>query len=103
MECSDWCQCYWKLIDHKQYIKYTLLFIFDLNKSRSNLEKHGIDFIRSQEIWSDVNRIEAPARNPGEKRFSVIGSISGDVRVAYITYRGEHVRVISVRRARKNE
>ncbi|OQY29431.1 MAG: hypothetical protein B6I38_08235 [Anaerolineaceae bacterium 4572_5.1] len=28
-------------------------FEFDPNKSKSNLEKHGIDFIRAQKLWDD--------------------------------------------------
>ena len=39
----------------------------------------------------------------GEPRFLVIGMIEGKVWTGVITYRGEAVRIISVRRSRKEE
>jgi len=47
--------------------------------------------------------IEIPARTSGEPRFLVIGKISGEPWSAVITYRREKIRVISVRRSRKEE
>ena len=49
-------------------------FEFDPNKSKANRAKHGIDFIKAQQLWS-----------------------------AIITYRQGRVRIISVRRSRKEE
>ena len=34
---------------------------FDERKSRANREKHGIDFVQAQAIWSDPDLIEIPA------------------------------------------
>jgi antitoxin HigA-1 len=48
-------------------------------------------------------RIEIPARTLGEPRFAVIGLIADGHWSAVITYRGEAVRLISVRRSRKGE
>lgn len=47
--------------------------------------------------------VEVPARTEEEQRFLVVGMISGRHWSAVITYRGERVRIISVRRARDEE
>ncbi|MEO0409171.1 MAG: BrnT family toxin [Cyanobacteria bacterium P01_A01_bin.135] len=78
-------------------------FEFDPAKSQANLQKHGIDFLDAQQIWIDSDRIEIPARTVDEPRFLVIGKIAGKVWSAVITYRGESIRIISVRRSRKQE
>ena len=47
--------------------------------------------------------LEIPARTDDEPRYLVIGKISELHWSAVITYRGENVGLISVRRARKEE
>jgi uncharacterized DUF497 family protein len=78
-------------------------FEFDPDKSVANKAKHGIDFIEAQAIWTDSNRLEIPARSIGEPRHQVIGCISKTTWSAFITYRNEKIRIISVRRARPEE
>ena len=78
-------------------------FEFDPAKSAANLEKHGIDFVGAQELWSDPDRLEIPARSLDEPRIQVIGRIGDVVWSAFITIRRERVRIISVRRARDEE
>jgi uncharacterized protein len=78
-------------------------FEFDLKKSDSNLERHGIDFIQAQELWLDLERIEVPAKTMEENRSMVIGRIGAKHWSAIVTYRGDKVRLISVRRSRKEE
>ena len=78
-------------------------FEFDEAKSRANHEKHGIDFVQAQTIWKDPDLIEIPAITVDEPRFLVIGRIDGKHWSAVITYRGEFIRVISVRRSRSEE
>ncbi len=39
-----------------------MIFEYDVNKSRTNLEKHGIDFDAAQALWEDDNRIETLAK-----------------------------------------
>jgi len=80
-----------------------LVFEFDEAKSRANREKHGIDFVQAQTIWKDPDLIEIPAITVDEPRFLVIGRIDGKHWSAVITYRGEFIRVISVRRSRSEE
>lgn len=78
-------------------------FEFDDNKSQSNKEKHGIDFVEAQVLWNDPDRIEIPALTQEEPRVLVIGKIALKHWSTVITYRGENVRLISVRRARLKE
>jgi uncharacterized DUF497 family protein len=76
---------------------------FDPAKSAANLAKHDIDFTTAQSIWRDTHRIEVPGRTTDEPRWMVIGQIDGRCWSAVVTYRGEHVRIISVRRSREEE
>jgi len=78
-------------------------FEFDLAKSEKNKQKHGIDFHDAQVLWDDPDMIEIPAKTTDEPRFMVIGKIAGIYWSGVITYRGEKIRVISVRRSRKEE
>jgi hypothetical protein len=78
-------------------------FEFDSKKRQSNKKKHGIDFYLAQALWDDSDLIEIPARTSGEPRFLVIGKISGEPWSAVITYRREKIRIISIRRSRKEE
>lgn len=78
-------------------------FEFDLQKSQSNGQKHGIDFEKSQLLWADPDRIQIPARTEDEPRFMVIGKIEGKHWSAIFTFREDNIRIISVRRSRKEE
>jgi len=78
-------------------------FEFDSQKSQSNKKKHGIDFCEAQALWNDPDLIEIPARTSDESRFLVIGKISGQHYSGVITYRTEKIRIISIRRSRKEE
>lgn len=78
-------------------------FEFDPRKSGSNKEKHGIDFVEAQLLWLDVDRVEIPVKTMDEPRVLVIGRIRAKHWSAVITPRGGKVRLISVRRSRKEE
>ena len=78
-------------------------FEFDSDKSKLNREKHGIDFYEAQALWNGPDCIEIPVKTIDESRFLVIGKISDKHWSAIITYRNEKVRIISVRRSRKEE
>ena len=78
-------------------------FEFDAQKSAANKAKHGIDFVEAQALWDDPDLIEIPARTSDEPRFLVIGKIEGKLWSAIFTYRNEQVRLISVRRSRREE
>ena len=78
-------------------------FEFDKQKSRSNKEKHRIDFVEAQVLWHDISRIEIPARTKDEPRVLVVGTINKKHWTAAVTYRDNKTRVISVRRSRPEE
>lgn len=78
-------------------------FEFDPQKSEGNKKKHGIDFNEAEELWEDPDLIEIPVKTSDEPRFLVIGKISEKHWSGVITYRGEKIRIISVRRSRKEE
>ena len=78
-------------------------FEFDPIKGKINKEKHGIDFGEAQALWADPDLIEIPVKTMDELRYLVIGKIAEKHWSGIITYRSNTVRIISVRRARKEE
>ncbi|MBD3229417.1 MAG: BrnT family toxin [Candidatus Lokiarchaeota archaeon] len=78
-------------------------FEFNKRKSTSNKNKHGIDFYEAQKVWDDTDFIEIPGKTSDEARVVVIGKISEKHWSAVFTYRSENIRIISVRRSRKEE
>lgn len=79
------------------------MFEFDPAKSQANKEKHGIDFVEAQALWDDPGLLEIPARTSDEERFVLIGLIADKHWSAVVTYREDRIRIISVRRSRKEE
>ncbi len=54
----------------------TRSFEWDAEKSKSNLEKHGIDFETATNLWNDPKSVEVMAKKiKGESRFGVIGML----------------------------
>ncbi len=80
-----------------------MLFVFDPAKSAANKAKHGINFEEAKQLWDNPLLLEAPARTIDEPRFIAIGVIGQKHWTAIYTYRQTAVRLISVRRARKEE
>lgn len=78
-------------------------FEYDEQKSRSNLDKHGIDFEAAQALWNDPSLLEVRARSEDEERYLLIGRIGNQHWSAVVTYRDGRIRLISVRRARNTE
>lgn len=78
-------------------------FEWDNEKSKKNKEKHGIDFEDAKGLWRDENRIEIHAPYPLEDRRIIIGKLHNKVWTAIYTMRGDTIRMISVRSARKRE
>jgi hypothetical protein len=78
-------------------------FEFDERKSQANEAKHGIDFVEAQALWLDERVVEVPARSDDEPRSLVVGRIAGRHWSAFVTHRGQNIRLISVRRSRSEE
>jgi hypothetical protein len=84
-----------------------MLFEWDEEKERINIAKHGIDFETAARVFADENRLELyDARHSDEEdRYMAIGMI-GDVMyivTVVFTERNEAIRLISARKATKQE
>lgn len=78
-------------------------FEFDPGKGEENKRKHGVDFIDAQALWEDPDLVEIPAKTSDEPRFLVVGCIAGKHWSGIVTYRSDKIRIISVRRSRREE
>jgi len=78
-------------------------FEFDSDKSMSNLAKHGIDFDDAKQLWRDPKVLIVRAREAIEARWIAIACVEKKHWSAIFTYRGERIRIISVRRSRAKE
>jgi hypothetical protein len=78
-------------------------FEFDAEKSEANRKKHGISFDEAKILWRDVRALVRPARSEGEVRGMLVAKHGEKLWAAIFTRREDKVRIISVRRARKNE
>ena len=77
---------------------------WDNNKAASNLIKHKIDFEDAKNIFLDPNRLEREdQRDYNETRIQVIGIVNQVVLFVVYTKRNGKNRIISARRANKNE
>ncbi|MBM2811222.1 MAG: hypothetical protein HW416_1981 [Chloroflexi bacterium] len=76
-----------------------MLFEWDENKRRANIDKHGFDFIDVVEVL-DGEHVRVPSHDRGgESRWLAVGQIGGRFATVIYTMRGEAYRIISVRRA----
>jgi uncharacterized DUF497 family protein len=80
-----------------------MVFEYDQEKSARNKQKHGIDFDEAKALWDDPEFVEIPAKVTDEPRALVIGRIGDKHWSAVITQRNDNIRLISVRRSRKEE
>lgn len=71
-------------------------------KAASNRRKHGIDFDDAVEIFYGPSLLRRSDRN-AEERWLAIGEAEGRVVAVVFTWRGDTLRIISARRARRNE
>jgi len=78
-------------------------FEWDAEKSRTNQDKHGIDFDAAKNLWLDEDQIEILAPHPIEDRRIIIAKYHKKIWAAIYTIRDDTIRIISVRRARKRE
>ena len=77
---------------------------WDEQKHLANVKKYGIDFIDLPEVLDgDVVIIPDERFDYGETRFILIGILKSQVVVVAYTERGENIRIISARKATKNE
>jgi len=77
-------------------------FEWDQSKSASNEAKPGISFAAATALWNGPS-FTFPSNQPGEERHLAIGLINGKHWTVIFTQRGGSIRLISARRARKDE
>ena len=77
-------------------------FEWDDQKRELNLAKHGIDFDDAIEVFSGPIILRRSDRNH-EERWTALGCSDNRLIVVVFTRRTEVIRIISARRARKNE
>ena len=79
-------------------------FAWDEAKREANLRKHGIDFVGIEQVFAGETVTILDARfDYGEERFVTFGVLSGRVVVIAHTETDEVIRIISVRKATKDE
>jgi uncharacterized DUF497 family protein len=79
-----------------------LEFIWSDEKGASNFEKHHIDFLDAVRIFEGPVYEVAVVRN-AELRYKAVGVVESVEIVVVYTERGRVLRIISARRAKKNE
>jgi uncharacterized DUF497 family protein len=77
-------------------------FDWDERKSELNLAKHGIDFDAAIEVFYGPVILRRSDRN-NEERWIAIGYSESRLIAVVFTRRSDVIRIISARRARKNE
>ena len=77
-------------------------FEWDEAKSEATLANRGIDFAFASRLFDGPVR-ETPADRDGEARTRAVGVIDGLCYTVIYTLRNGRYRIISARRARKNE
>jgi uncharacterized DUF497 family protein len=83
-----------------------LLFEWDPNKARGNIETHGISFDEASTSFGDTLSLTIydPLHSEEEDRFILIGnSCRNRLLVIVHAERGENIRIISARKATKIE
>jgi uncharacterized DUF497 family protein len=83
-----------------------LTFQWDKHKAQTNLAKHGISFQEAATVFGDSLSVTIPDpdHSATEDRFVIVGhSHRRRLLVVIFVERGDSIRVISARRATKNE
>ncbi|MGC8524193.1 MAG: BrnT family toxin [Acidibrevibacterium sp.] len=78
-------------------------FEWDENKRNANIGKHGLDFLDVVRVLDNPYLEYPPKEINGEQRWIAIGALDDIVVAIVYTMRERVLRVISMRKARKNE
>jgi uncharacterized DUF497 family protein len=79
-------------------------FEWDEAKRRSNIRRHGIDFLAARMVFAGETITLLDDRfGYGESRFLTLGLLWGRVVAVAHTETNEIIRIISIRKASKNE
>lgn len=78
-------------------------FEWDDDTAEKNIEKHNVSFEIARVAFSDPDWLEFDDANPVELRYNRICRFDDALLVVTYTERGHRVRIITARRAQKNE
>lgn len=92
----------------RRYIYGDISFIWDEDKNRYNIQKHGISFETAALVFCDDMRLEFEDNTHGDEvRYNTIGLVQDILFVVYVDRQnsedGEDIRLISARLATKKE
>ena len=77
---------------------------WDETKRIANVQKHGIDFADAALVFDDpTHLIYRSQHHASEERFVAIGTAGAKIIAVIFTERGDNVRIISARMARRIE
>lgn len=87
---------------HIRLFGYPEAFEWDFDKAEANLQKHGLPFIEAARVF-DGPTFDSLTLRFGELRVAAVGLLDGvEITVVYVA-RGSAFRIISARRASKDE
>jgi uncharacterized DUF497 family protein len=80
-------------------------FEWDPAKAQANLRKHKVPFLMACEAFKDASRLEHLDASSyyGEERWIVLGRVEQTILFVVYTQRGQRIRLISARRANRDE
>jgi uncharacterized protein len=80
-------------------------FEWDEVKAEANLLKHGVKFNDATSVFEDEYAVEELdlTMDYGEERWIIVGNSADGLLAVVFTMRGESTRIISARKASKNE
>ncbi|MGO9339831.1 MAG: BrnT family toxin [Terracidiphilus sp.] len=81
------------------------MFIWDEAKRKSNLEKHGLDFVDAHLVYDNPDKLTYDSSRKGERRLLdlAFALVKGRLLALIYTERGHDVRVILFRTASREE
>ena len=78
-------------------------FEWNTSKAATNVRKHGIPFELAVQVFADPARTEWLDDNSEEERWVTVGLVDGIELYVVYTVRAERVRLISARKATRDE
>lgn len=79
-------------------------FEWDERKNELNIQKHEIDFADAKDIFNETLITNLDTRKHyGEERWVALGRLKGIVVVVVYTFRGDKIRIISIRKGNKRD
>jgi len=80
-------------------------FVWDLNKEKENLRKHGVDFMLASQVFFDVARkvFVDEKHSKNEERYFCIGKVGEKIVTVRFVYRRRQIRIIGAGYCRKGK